>query len=234
MRIVTFNVQHGRTPPGRVSTGDLARYCAGLGAHVLALQETDVLAGRSRWADQPRAVGEVTGMAHVFGPARRLGLFGRYGNALLVAGSLSDVEVLALPRVGRGEPRSAVVATARVGGSSLSVAGTHLSIRPEEAARQLEAVVAALAARSAPRVLLGDLNLRPADVLPVVEAGGLTLLDAAQPTFPADAPRIRIDHVAVKGLVPTWVEVLPRPPVSDHRALAVEAVEGAERRGPAS
>jgi endonuclease/exonuclease/phosphatase family metal-dependent hydrolase len=222
MRIVTFNVQHGRAPTGRADTRALANYCATLGADLLGLQEVEVLVRRSRWADQARAVAEATGMAYAFGRARRLGLIGRYGNALIVDGSLSDVEVLALPRHGRGEPRAAVLATALVGASRLSVATTHLSIHPGETASQLEAVVAALAARPAPRLLLGDLNLGPGDVTPLVEAGGLTLVDPAQPSLPAHAPRIRIDHVAVEALVPVRVEVLPRPPVSDHRALAVE------------
>ncbi len=221
MRIVTFNVQHGRTARGRVDTGLLARYCATLGAELLGLQEVDARVPRSRLADQAALVALATGMAHAFGPARRLGLAGRYGNALLVDGTLADVEVVALPRAG-GEPRAALLATALIGRSPLSVATTHLSIRPDEAPSQLETVVAALVARPPPRVLLGDLNLRAGDVAPLVEAGGLVLADPAVPTFPADAPRIRIDHVAVDGLAVSSAEVLSRPPVSDHRALAVD------------
>ncbi|MDP9070529.1 MAG: endonuclease/exonuclease/phosphatase family protein [Actinomycetota bacterium] len=225
MRIVTFNVQHGRTPGGRVDSAGLARYCAGLGADVLALQEVDVRVARSRWADQAARVAQATGMVQAFGPAHRLGLVGRYGNALLCRGALADVQVLALPRLGRAEQRAALLATALFGGSRLSVATTHLSIHADEAPGQLEAVVAALVARPSPRLLLGDLNLRPGDVAPLVAAGGLALADPAHPTFPASAPRIRIDHVAVEGLAVRAVEVLPSAPVSDHRALAVDAVE---------
>ncbi len=223
MRIVTFNVQHGRTPGGRVDSAGLARYCAGLVADLLALQEVDVRVPRSGWADQAARVARASGMAHAFGPARRLGLSGRYGNALFCRGSLSDVEVVVLPQLGRGEQRAALLASARLDGARLSVATTHLSIHHEEAPTQLEAVVAALVARPPPRLLLGDLNLRPEDVAPVVDAGGLTLADPAHPTFPASAPRIRIDHVAVQGLAVRAVEVLSTPPVSDHRGLAVEA-----------
>ena len=223
VRIVTFNVQHGRTPGGRVDTAALARYCAGLGADVLALQEVDVRVARSRWADQAAAAARASGMAHTFAAARRLGLLGRYGNALLVRGSLEDGEVVGLPQVGRREPRVAVLATAVVGAVRVSVAATHVSTHPEENRAQLQALVAVLAARPAPRALLGDLNLAAADVLPLVEAGGLTLADPSRPTFPSGAPRARIDHVATAGLQVGAVEVLPAAPVSDHRALAVEA-----------
>ena len=47
MRIVTFNVQHGRTPLGPVDTAALARYCAELEPDVLALQEVDAGVRRS-------------------------------------------------------------------------------------------------------------------------------------------------------------------------------------------
>ena len=223
MRIVTFNVQHGRTPTGRVDTAALGRYCAGLGADVLALQEVDVRVARSRWADQARAAARAAGMACAFAPARRLGLFGRYGNALLVRGALEDVEVVRLPQVGRREPRTAVLATAVVGTVRLAVAATHVSTHAEENRAQLQAVCTVLAARPAPRLLLGDLNLAPADVAPLVEAAGLALADPSRPTFPSGAPRSRIDHVATTGLQVGAVEVLAAAPVSDHRALVVEA-----------
>jgi endonuclease/exonuclease/phosphatase (EEP) superfamily protein YafD len=101
------------------------------------------------------------------------------------------------------------------------VAVTHLSIHADEAGRQLAAVVEALVHRPGPRLLLGDLNLHPWDVLPRVRGAGLSLA-GGPPTFPAVAPRIRIDHVAHgPELRVTRVEV-PETPVSDHRPLVVE------------
>jgi endonuclease/exonuclease/phosphatase family metal-dependent hydrolase len=224
MRIVTFNAQHGRAPDGKVDTAALARYCAALGADVVGLQELDAFTTRCRGRNQPAAAARAAGMAHAFGPARRVGPFGRYGNALLVRGSLADVAVLALPSALGGEPRAAVLATALVAGSRLSAAVTHLSVDPEESRVQLGAVVAALGERPPPRLLLGDLNRGPADVVTMIEAAGLTLADPTLPTFPAARPRSRIDHVAVAGLEVRTLDVLPAAPVSDHRALQVEAV----------
>jgi endonuclease/exonuclease/phosphatase family metal-dependent hydrolase len=74
-----------------------------------------------------------------------------------------------------------------------------------------------------PRILMGDLNRRPGD-LRAVEAARLTLAGGG-PTWPAAAPRHRIDHVAVQGLGIASVEVVPTP-CSDHRALAATLTWG--------
>lgn len=207
-----------------MSTNALARHCAGFGADLLALQEVDVRSVRSWWADQAGAVGRRAGLVHAFAPARSMGSYGLYGNALLARGALEDVEVLGLPRTGRSEPRVALLATAVAAGRSLSVAATHLSTARSESLEQLDAVLASLLGRPPPLVLLGDLNLEPPDVRPRVEAAGLVLADSAAPTYPAHAPRLRIDHVALAGAAARAVEVVPAGPVSDHRAVMVDAV----------
>lgn len=224
MRIVTFNVQHARTPAGAVDTAALGAYCAGLEPDVLALQEVDVGLARSGRVDQPAAVAGATGLAAAFGPARRVGLRGRYGNAVL-ARSVHDVRVVALPRLGWSrERRAAVLAGVDVDGGRVTVAATHLSTDRSEAAAQLDAVVVALGARPGPWLLLGDLNLRPERVVPLLERRGFTVADTSAPTYPADRPFLRIDHVATDGLALRSVRVLDAAPVSDHRPLLVEAV----------
>lgn len=211
MRVVTFNIQHG-------VGGDAAALgaaCAGLGADVLALQEVDVKVPRSRFVDQVRVVAEATGMHSVFGQTCRVQGVGRYGNALFSRAPMDEVEAVRLPRVGSNEPRGAVLA--RIDG--VTVAATHLSIRDEESATQLRHLLALVQERPRPWLVLGDLNRRPEQV---EVPAGLELLGAGGPTFPAHAPRIRIDHIAVAGLRALSVEVLPQQAVGDHRPLAAE------------
>ena len=214
MRIATWNVQHGRRPDGEVDVALVARCCVALGADVLGLQEVDVGTARSGLTDLPAEVGRATGMAWAFAPAITLKGGGRYGNALLVRGSIIDLDVLELP--GRGEPRVALLARAEVDGAGLSVACCHLGLAGV-AEEQLPVVTAALADRPPPRMLLGDLNLPPERI----DVAGLDLVDRGGPTFPAFRPRVRIDHVALAGLLPDAV-VVPELPVSDHRPLVVE------------
>ena len=216
IRLTTFNIQHGQSAAGDVDIALLARSCAALDADVLALQEVDQHLRRSHDADTAAEIAEACGMTFVFGEAIAI-RGGRYGNALLVRGSIDDVAVLALPDE---EPRSAVIArVVLTTGEELSVACTHLG-RRGGAPDQLVVVLDALRARSGPRALLGDLNIGTAEVEPIAARAGFTRV-ASDPTFPADAPRRTIDHVLLDGLTST-AAVVPTLPVSDHRPLVVE------------
>lgn len=230
MRLVSFNIRHGRRR-GRVDVGALRQACRALGADVLALQEVDVGTTRVAGADLAAEVAEACAMEAAFAATLPMGP-GHYGNALLVRGALEDVEALALPAWPGNEARGAVLATAVVvGGARLSVAGCHLGLglaRPAtatgpatEAEAQLATVLADLGERPAPRALLGDLNLSPDRVGPLVASAGMALA-GGPPTYPARRPSRRIDHVALAGMEPTAVTA-PPVPVSDHRPLVVEA-----------
>ena len=70
-------------------------------------------------------------------------------------------------------------------------------------------------------MLAGDLNLRPDVVVPALAAAGLTPLRAGH-TYPASAPRIEIDWLAVRGLEAVGAPRTVQLPVSDHRALVAE------------
>lgn len=218
LTVATFNVQHGRTPAG-VDARLLGSTCAGLGADVLGLQEVDRGRLRSGRHDLAVVVAGYCAMEQAFASARRWWFDGDYGNALLVRGEILEVETVRLPRLRRGrEPRAALLATAVVDGERASVAVTHLSTRKDESERQLAEVLAALEARPVPRLLLGDLNRRP-DELALLGRAGYVVADGP-PTYPAGAPRLRIDHVAAMGFEIGEVGVVPAP-CSDHRPLVV-------------
>ena len=216
IRLATYNIQHGQRPDGEVDIDLLARSCAALDADVLGLQEVDLNLRRSHDADTAATIADACGMAVVFGEAIAI-RGGKYGNALLVRGTIDEVEVLPIPDA---EPRSAIVATVRLAtGEVLSVATTHLGLRGA-AREELPLVFDAMRDRAAPRIVMGDFNLDPSDVEPLATAGGFVRVDSAE-TWPAKAPRRTIDHVLLDGLRATAVVVVPLP-VSDHLALVVE------------
>ena len=224
LRVVSFNIQHGlrgdATGVDIALTGSVA---AELKPDVLALQEVDVGVPRSGTIDEAAEVAAACGLDHVFAPATHVGGVGRYGNALCARGSLDGVEVRRLPRRRfRSEPRSVGIARVRVDGTDVTVAATHLSIHREEVLDQLRACVAWLTARPGPWVLVGDLNLLPDEVAPAIEGSGLELADTGVPTFPAAAPRIRIDHVAVGGGLTIAAVDVVETAASDHRPLVVD------------
>jgi endonuclease/exonuclease/phosphatase family metal-dependent hydrolase len=208
---------------GPSDLGRVIAACAALEVDLLGLQELDRGVRATGRVDQPAEIARALGMACAYAPARRHD-GGTSGNALLVRGSLTDVEVLPMVghvRLGRRDRRSALLARARVGDLSLSVAVAHLSIFVIDNVPQEAAVLDALAVRPGPRLLLGDLNRRTAWVAPGAARRGLRLVADDVPTGPRVRPRVRIDHVAVDGLVaaePTVVDT----GTSDHRALVVE------------
>lgn len=219
MRVATFNVKHGENGDGRVDLRRLASACAGLAADVLAIQEVDRFARRSRFRDEMRMIARATGLQATFGEAARK-RWRSYGNVLLARGPITEVEVVKLPRPSLGEPRVAIVARVEVGGVSLAVGATHLSFRKGEGAAQLDVVLAALAERDGPRLLMGDLNIGPDLVVPAVTAAGYTVAPT-EATFPASAPRTRIDFVAVSGLKIVAAST-PVVGTSDHLPIVAE------------
>jgi endonuclease/exonuclease/phosphatase family metal-dependent hydrolase len=82
IRLVTFNVQHGRGDDGATDADRLARAVAALDADVVALQEVDRGQARSGGADLARVVAEAVGAHdHRYVPA----LAGQVGASPLVA-----------------------------------------------------------------------------------------------------------------------------------------------------
>lgn len=212
LTVATWNIAHGRPDPAA-----LAGAVASLGADVVALQEIDVGVPGTGGVDQPAEVARRSGLAHVFGevsPFRG----GRYGNALFARGELHDVEQVRLRAPRRRARRAALVATAVIGGRSLTIATAHLGLEHDEAIAQLAAVLDRLAPRPLPHVLLGDLNLRTEQVAPWLSGEGFAITTTGGPSFPRDRPRIRIDHVATRGCLLAGSAVV-RLPTSDHRAV---------------
>ncbi|MHA7132973.1 endonuclease/exonuclease/phosphatase family protein [Oerskovia turbata] len=249
MRLVTFNILHGRSVvDGRVDVGRFARAVTGLEADVLALQEVDRNRSRSGRVDLAGVAAEAMGAVdHRFAPTvTGWGPRGRseYGVALLSRFPVLEWRVLALPRRswwrplgwdgghgggrGRGrpgarwrvdEPRVAMVAVVDAPQGRLTVVATHLSFLGGWGERQLDGLARGLAGAPRPLVLLGDLNLRSR--VPETVTGWRSLATAL--TYPAARPTLQIDHVladgGVRALSPGWAVDTG---VSDHRAVVVD------------
>jgi endonuclease/exonuclease/phosphatase family metal-dependent hydrolase len=124
-----------------------------------------------------------------------------------------------LPIVVRDEPRVAVAAVVATPHGDVTVAATHLSFVPGWNAVQLRGLLRGLGAGADPFVLMGDLNMGPAQAQRLT---GMRPL-AAGPTFPADAPARQLDHILARGdLPPAAAGTVHCLPLSDHRALSVD------------
>jgi endonuclease/exonuclease/phosphatase family metal-dependent hydrolase len=214
-RAATFNMRHGRGLDGVIDLERTAATVRAASPDLVALQEVDRGLRRSGRVDQPRALGELTGMEVSFWPTlARAG--GHYGIALAARGGL-EARYEPLPRAtDEEEPRGAIVARWR----GMTVVATHLSLKRESRATQIEAVAELAASGPQPALVMGDLNQSSAALEPLLERGFHGGNDR-HPTL--RSWRIRhIDHVlAGPGLTVarTWIVDLE---ASDHRLLAAE------------
>jgi endonuclease/exonuclease/phosphatase family metal-dependent hydrolase len=250
MRLATFNILHGRSPQDGVV--DLHRYAGAvrcLDADVLALQEVDRDQPRSGGADLSAVAAEAMGaVAHRFvaalsgtpgawvtaGGDQRPGTPG-YGIALLSrypVHSWRTIRIPALrvpvplqvpgrraPIIVRDEPRVAVAAVVASPYGDVTVVTTHLSFVPAWNAVQLHRVLRPLSHEHGSVLLMGDLNMSASRATRVARMRPL----AVAPTFPAEAPRLQLDHILARGPLPGPARAAAHHlPLSDHWALSVD------------
>lgn len=163
-------------------------------------------------------------------------------NAVLVRPPWRVVErsVIAFSREGRTPRRGAAVAVLGRAGHRVVVAAAHLGLAVPERLRHAEELTDGLAARREWVVIGGDLNEDPAGPAAswlaqrywdaFAEAG-----EGPGHTFPARAPRARIDYVFVSAGVRVeraWVGEPGGEPASDHLPVLADLLLGEERITP--
>lgn len=224
VRVAAYNVHMGYDVHGRFAPDALAEVLLDADVDVVVLNEVDrgwLLEGGH---DLLRLLGDRLGMTTAFGPAAD----DVWGNAILSRLPLTDVTVTRLPTGGAAMHRSQISGVVDLGaGRALAVVGTHLHHVPEEPAirltqaRAVAAEVSRLRGRGLPVAVLGDLNaaaeapeLEPLAFLREAAPGG-------QPTWPADDPAVRLDHVLITDdLVPSGATI-PSTTASDHLPVIV-------------
>lgn len=219
--VATYNLHHG-APLGTDVARPAAqrRVVAAFDADIVALQEVDVHSARSWFHDQAGRMARRAGLTARYVATRRM-VGGRYGIAMLTKRPLQPYLSMALPVGPRREPRAALFGTYHSDFGPISVAAVHLqAVRPAERAHpealaQLRVVLEALERWPLPRLIMGDFNLRPDAVEPVLAEFGYQHADSGN-TFPSDLPMIKIDWIAAKGARLVDGEVIETQ-ASDHR-----------------
>lgn len=226
LRILAYNIKHGR---GNDNVVDLSRAAAiinELKADLVALQEIDNGTRRTDGVDQAKRLGELTGMHHAFGS-----FFdydgGEYGMAILSRYPLKEVTNHRLPA--GSEPRTslAVVVQPFADGPEVVFVGVHFYQTAEQRLAQAARLLEVLGDETRPVIVAGDFNSRPDSPVLELFATDWTIPDKGEDhlTFSSDRPRIEIDYLMFRpreAFIVKQIDVLDEPVVSDHRPVLMD------------
>ena len=204
----TFNLHHGKDKATLYSHKEMLESVASLEADVLCVQELDVSALRTYFADQPNLIAKKLGYQYVTCRVRFFGL-GYQHNAIF-------------------SKKPILVADLEVDGSALRVSTAHLHTnygRTRQNKWAQNQLMFLLDKHKDNEFCLigGDLNLLPNEVLPIVQDYGYHA-PSEYPTSPAINPKIQIDWILGKNIYLDNVHVSDLLS-SDHRALIATATE---------
>jgi endonuclease/exonuclease/phosphatase family metal-dependent hydrolase len=224
LRVLSYNIRHGRGMDGKVDFDRTAQVIADTRPDLVALQEVDKAVGRSGKVDTPEVLGKKLGMHHEFG------LFmpyqgGEYGVAVLSRFPIVAARVHKLP-VG-DEPRSALeveieIPTASGSKSRVSFVSVHFDSTSPDDSRfaQASTLLAVLRDRRHPVIVAGDYNDTRGSRTLEAFAAEYHLPEPAGPTFRSDDPRSEIDFITWRGLPQkSEMKVIEEKAASDHRPL---------------
>ena len=226
LKILSYNIKHGRGMDGRVDLKRTAEVIRSLSPDLVTLQEVDKNCTRSGSIDLAQ---ELAGILKMEG---RFGKFmdfqgGQYGMAVLSRFPIISHQVHVLPR--GAEPRCALEARVNPGKSwgEIRLFGIHHDwTRENLRVTQCEALLKKIGKERGPVILSGDFNAgRKSQSVRLLTASGFEILTNDQTnTFPSDNPKVEIDFILSKNLNYTRFkhQVIDEKLASDHRPVLVE------------
>lgn len=230
IRVVSYNIKHGRGNDNVVDLARTGRVLQRLQPDIVGLQEVDDLATRSGGVPETERLGQMLGLHHAFG---RFMDFqgGAYGLAVLTRYPIVATQSVRLPD--GNEPRVALSVDTRLpDGRILTIVNVHFDWVNDDRFRyaQAQVVAAHLDALTTPYILLGDFNDVPESRTLALFTARAT--EARKPaadrfTFSSTTPDKEIDfifHAPASAFTAREVRVIDEPVASDHRpVLAVLA-----------
>ena len=200
LRVMSYNIHHGRGADDRVDLARIAGVIASFAPDVVALQEVDAGKRRSGGVDQAIQLGEQLGMRAEYAVCMEHGCE-RYGIATLTKLPVLEVRTLELPIHAhrRTEPRRALLTRLAwpTPERTVAVVNTHLSVVRAERPGQIAAI--AELANDDEVIVAGDLNCTPWSRALRVLRPKLRSATKRTRSWPARVPLFPIDHILVGG-----------------------------------
>lgn len=241
IKVMTFNIQHGRNHnlPGNVIDLPLmAETVRAQNADIVGFNEIrngispDHTSGFSRQADY---FAEALGGECRFAKAISLGAGTDkafdYGNAIFSRIGMTDFQKIMIPDVTERvagefyETRCVIKTEYDIDGKKLTVLNSHFGLAPGERENAVETVLKIAHETENPVILMGDFNMTPEN--PLVKmlnehfADVHAMLGKDELTFPSDKPDIRIDYIFARGIKAISAETV-KTVASDHYPITAE------------
>lgn len=199
LKVMSYNLRFGE----RASMQRIADEINAQNPDFVALQEVDInsmreLAKANNGINFINELARLTGMFGYFGRTINFSVpGGYYGIGILSKHPAVSVESIDLPNPKAVEPRIMLKGRFLLDGHMPFVfASTHFDFKdPETIALQAEYIVPKLEAEGVPAIVAGDLNSAPGSKAIDFLADKGAPLSGSAPTFPAEEPRVRIDHI---------------------------------------
>ena len=227
LRVLSYNIHHAEGVDRKLDLERIARVIRSVRPDLVALQEVDKEAKRSKSIDQPAELARLTKMNVVFDANIEL-QGGHYGNAVLSRFPIIRQQNHLLPNIDDGEQRGLIEAEIQIPGQkdALVLLATHLDHRPDDRERQASAeVINKLIAKHPQRSMLlaGDLNaVLESETLDRLATMWTSVNERLLPTIPVTRPTKQIDFILYRPQA-RWavveVKVLDEAVASDHRAI---------------
>lgn len=237
LKIMTFNIQHGRNynfrPDDIIDLPAMADNVRSQDPDIFGINEIrkgsnpDISSGLS---DQPAYFADALGYNGFFGDAIewRENVF--YGNAVFSKTAFAGCEKIMIPDVvlrdgGRYESRCILKTEYDFSGKKLTVLNTHFGLGEGEDVNAVDTVLSLVEKIETPVVVMGDFNKTPDDFQ--IKRLSSVLVDAHlhlgrdELTFPSNDPTIRIDYIFVRGAKIVSADTVKKV-VSDHYAITAE------------
>ena len=229
LRVLSYNIHHAQGVDKKLDLDRIAGVIRSAKPDVVALQEVDHKAKRTKGVDQAKKLGVLLKMHVAFGKNIDF-QGGGYGNAVLSKSPIAKSENVLLPSFG-GEQRGVLICELKHTAveKPIRILATHLDHRADDRERIASAKrINELAAGhvAAPMILAGDINATPeSDTLGVLKKVWRVANKKPLPTFPATKPTRQIDYVLFRPKT-QWrvieVRVIDEAVASDHRAILAE------------
>ena len=230
MRIMTYNIQHGRDyhTPDRDNillsqTADVIRELDPVFCTLNEVRNEGALPG---YTDQAKAIGDALGWQHYFAEAIRFDGENPYGNAIVSKYPITEAETILIPDPaekkydGYYETRCVLKAVLDIDGKPFTVFTAHFGLNPDEAENAVNTVLSETRKCKTPFALQGDFNLQPDSPLlrPLFEELVDTACAGFGPmfTFSSDDPFEKIDYIFVSKDVNVLSADAPAIIASDH------------------